>query len=220
MFPGILRHVMSTFHTQQQFLCQLESMRMKKKPLVQNAVLSDTETNKLAHPLHFQLSRYHYLNQYKQALICFCFNLILSTDRETVIRSFTIVVKRKRVYLRDYIVYLIFLLKRVLVTRLRISCIFSWQEKHLLKKSLMGNFVFFYSDFFHFFIRRKAFRKFLNCCFIFHFGSSRWVVLCKRKCFTKSYSRITVKDVFLRELQTQSPKKMTSFTTNFQGLRL
>ena len=62
MFPGILRHVMATFHTQQQFLCQLESMRMKKKPLVQNAVLSDTETNKLAHPLHFQLSRYHYLN--------------------------------------------------------------------------------------------------------------------------------------------------------------
>ena len=117
-------------------------------------------------------------------------------------------------------VYLIFLLRRVLVARLRIGCIFSWQKKHLLKKSLMGNFIFLYSDFFHFFIRRKAFRKFLNCCFIFHFGSSHWVVRSKRKCFSKSYSRITVKDVFLRELQTQNPPKMISFTPNFQGLRL
>ena len=39
---------MSTFHTQQQSLCQLGSTRMKEKPLLENAVLPDTETKKLA----------------------------------------------------------------------------------------------------------------------------------------------------------------------------
>ena len=44
---------MSTFHTKQQSLCQLVSTRMKENPLVENAVLPDTETKKKAHPFIF-----------------------------------------------------------------------------------------------------------------------------------------------------------------------
>ena len=41
------------FHTQQQSLCQQVSARIEKKPLVENAVLRNTETKKLAHPFIF-----------------------------------------------------------------------------------------------------------------------------------------------------------------------
>ena len=44
---------MFTFHIQQHSLRQLVSTRMKDKPLEENAVLPDTETNKLAHPFIF-----------------------------------------------------------------------------------------------------------------------------------------------------------------------
>ena len=44
---------MTTFHTQHQSLCQLVPTRMKEKLLVENAVLSYTETKKLRHPFIF-----------------------------------------------------------------------------------------------------------------------------------------------------------------------
>ena len=42
---------MSTFPTQQQFLCHQASTRMKKEPFEENAVLPYTETNKPAYSL-------------------------------------------------------------------------------------------------------------------------------------------------------------------------
>ena len=44
---------MPTFHIQQQYLSQLVSTRTKEKPLVENPVLPNAETKKLAHSLIF-----------------------------------------------------------------------------------------------------------------------------------------------------------------------
>ena len=45
---------MFTFHTQQQCLCQLVSMRMKEKHLAESLVLLPTEIKKLAHFFSFK----------------------------------------------------------------------------------------------------------------------------------------------------------------------
>ena len=76
----------------------------------------------------------------------------------------------KKVFILQETSFLILLLKKGFLTRLRISFIFTWEEKH----------------FFHFFIWRESFRRIVNCCFIFRFGRNCWVVLCSRRCTTKS----------------------------------
>ena len=45
---------MATFHTQQQSLRHLISRRMKEKPLVENVILSHTETNELTYSFIFR----------------------------------------------------------------------------------------------------------------------------------------------------------------------
>ena len=45
---------MSTFHAQQQSLRHLILRRMKDKPLVENAILSHTETNELTYSFIFR----------------------------------------------------------------------------------------------------------------------------------------------------------------------
>ena len=74
---------------------------MKEKPLAENAVLPHTETKKLS--FHFHLDWYHYLNEHRDALFCFCFKLILSIGSVKVFLNFTMVMNCKRVHLvRDY----------------------------------------------------------------------------------------------------------------------
>ena len=46
---------MSTFHTQWESLCHLSSMRIKEKPLEENAIFLHTETEKPAYPPIFNL---------------------------------------------------------------------------------------------------------------------------------------------------------------------
>ena len=74
-------HLVSTFPTQQQFLCYQASTRMNKKPLEENAVLPYTETNKPT-PLPTLVQR---------RFDFFCFKLIWPTNSVRLLYNFTMV---------------------------------------------------------------------------------------------------------------------------------